>query len=55
VVARLPQAAAGRRLLVEAVHGASWRRHGATWWLAAIGGGYSVTWLVWSLTALRAR
>ena len=27
----------------------------ATWWLAAIGGGYGVAWLVWSLPAVRAR
>lgn len=27
----------------------------ATWWLAAVGGGYGISWLVWSLAALRAR
>ena len=27
----------------------------ATWWLAAIGGGYGIAWLAWSLAGLRAR
>ncbi|HEX7842046.1 MAG TPA: MFS transporter [Kofleriaceae bacterium] len=27
----------------------------ATWWLAAIGGGYGISWLAWSLAGLRAR
>jgi hypothetical protein len=27
----------------------------ATWWLAALGGGYGVSWLVWSLGAAAAR
>jgi MFS family permease len=27
----------------------------ATWWLTAIGGGYGIAWLAWSLAAVRAR
>ena len=27
----------------------------ATWWLAAVGGGYGLVWLLWSLAALRPR
>jgi MFS family permease len=27
----------------------------ATWWLTAVGGGYGIVWLIWSLAAVRAR
>jgi predicted MFS family arabinose efflux permease len=33
----------------------AWDEAAATWWLAAIGGGYGVVWLGWSLAAVRSR
>jgi MFS family permease len=33
----------------------AWGEVSATWWLAAVGGGYGIVWLVWSLAALRTR
>jgi len=35
--------------------GDAWGAAGATWWLAAVGGGYGLIWLGWSLAAARAR
>jgi MFS family permease len=32
-----------------------WDTASTTWWLAAVGGGYGVIWLGWSLAAVRAR
>jgi MFS family permease len=33
----------------------AWGAADTTWWLAAVGGGYAVIWLGWSLAAVRAR
>jgi len=32
----------------------AWGAADTTWWLAAVGGGYAVIWLGWSLAAVRA-
>jgi hypothetical protein len=31
----------------------AWGATDTTWWLAAVGGGYEVLWLGWSLAAVR--